>query len=193
MGHIYAEKRQGTLFGRERSITVYVNQEQRANDINARNEVLAWIAEELDVLSEKDDKWSEARLHKETKAIIGQWSNLVQATVKRRGEGTIEWKYLKRRIAGLERSYGKHLLLSTDESLSAREVVKTYFEKDFVEKVFRILKTAEDLEPVRHRLEHRVRAYMFVYVLAYRILSALRFLIANAVGEDKSSERIWVV
>ncbi len=72
-------------------------------------------------------------------------------------------------------------------SLPAREVVKTYFEKDFVEKVFRILKTAEDLEPVRHW----VRAYMFVYVLAYRILSALLFLVADAVGEDKSNERTW--
>lgn len=189
-GHIYAEKTQGTLFCRDREVIVYVNQKQRAREINNRNEALARIAEELDALSERGGEWSEAMLHKEIKAILGPWGDLVQATVKRKGNGPrINWKYRKRQIAALEKSYGKHLLLSTNESLSAGEVVKTYFEKDFVEKVFRTLKTTEDLEPVRHRLEHRVRAYMFVCVLAFRILSALRFQIGEAEGKDKSSER----
>jgi len=192
LGHIYAVKTKGNLFNRGRSVTVYVNQERRAKDINARNEALAGIVEELDALSERGGDWSEARLHKEIKAIVGPWDGLVQTTVKRKGSGPrIEWKYRKRQIAGLERSYGKHLLLSTDESLSAGEVVKTYFEKDFVEKVFRTLKTTEDLEPVRHRLEHRVRAYMFVCVLAYRILSGLRFRVGESLGDDKSCERTY--
>ena len=34
-----------------------------------------------------------------------------------------------------------------DELLSPDEVVKAYFEKDFVEKVFRTLKTSEEMEP----------------------------------------------
>ncbi|MEA2076023.1 MAG: hypothetical protein U9O85_09915 [Euryarchaeota archaeon] len=41
-----------------------------------------------------------------------------------------------------------------------------YLEKDFIEKVFRVLKTQEEVEPVRHRLEHRVCKGVFVRVHA---------------------------
>ncbi len=41
--------------------------------------------------------------------------------------------YKSQEIAAAERSHGKYLLFSTDESLSPDEVVKAYFEKDFVE------------------------------------------------------------
>ena len=72
---------------------------------------------------------------------------------------------------------GKWLLYATDSSLSASDVVTQYLEKDFVEKVFRCLKTEEEIAPVRHRLEHRVRAYMFVCMLAFRLLSVLQALL----------------
>jgi len=59
--------------------------------------------------------------------------------------------------------------------------------KDFFEKVFRTLKTSEEIEPVRHRLENRVRVYIFVCVLAYRLLAELQWRL------DKLFERkgIW--
>jgi transposase len=65
--------------------------------------------------------------------------------------------------------------------------VKAYFGKDFVEKVFRTLKTSEEMEPVRHRLERRVRVYIFVCVLAYRLLADLQWRL------QKLSERknVW--
>ncbi len=96
--------------------------------------------------------------------------------MRRKGDGPrIEWRYKSQEIATAERSHGEYLLHSTDESLSPDEVVKTYFGKDFVEKVFRTLKTSEEIEPVRHRLEQRVRVYIFVCVLAYRLLADLQW------------------
>jgi hypothetical protein len=61
------------------------------------------------------------------------------------------------------------------------------FGKDFVETVFRTLKTSEEMEPVRHRLENRARVYIFVCVLAYRLLAELQWRL------DKFSERkgVW--
>lgn len=44
----------------------------------------------------------------------------------------------------------------------------------------------EDLKPVRHRLESRVRAYFFVCTLAYRLLSALRWMIVSANSKNAS-------
>ena len=155
---------------------IYTNQERRTSKINAQNEVLAYIGEELSTLCEKGMKWSEASLRGAIDTVVGSWGTCVLARVKRKRNGPhIEWKYKSQEIAAAERSHGKYLLFSTDESLSPGEVVKAYFEKDFVEKVFRTLKTSEEIEPVRHRLERRVRVYIFVCVLAYRLLAYLEW------------------
>jgi transposase len=150
-GHIYAKRTTGKLFGEKRSVVVYANQERRTSKINDQNEVLAYIGEELNALSEK-----------------------------RKGTGSrIEFKFRKHPIALSERLHGKYMLFSSDESLPSAQVVKAYFEKDFVEKVFRTLKTTEEMEPVRHRLEQRVRVYIFVCVLAYRLLAYLQWRLEN--------------
>ncbi|MGI0131197.1 MAG: IS1634 family transposase, partial [Thermoplasmata archaeon] len=58
-----------------------------------------------------------------------------------------------------------------------------------VEKCFRTAKTFVELEPVRHRRERRVRAYLFVCMLALRLQSALRWrLVAGGVEEDAVAE-----
>ncbi len=76
-------------------------------------------------------------------------------------------------------------MICTDEQMSAAEVVEAYLGKDFVEKVFRTLKTTLELEPVRHRRERRVRAYLWVCELAYRLEVALRQgLIEGGVRKD---------
>jgi hypothetical protein len=191
-GHIYATRTEGRLFGRERSLVVYVNQERRTGRTSTQHDALMQIGKELDKLSEEGEEWSEARLHGEIDRIVGDWGGCVHTRVRRKGEGPrIEWRYKRREISNRERSYGKYLLLSSDDSLPASEVARAYFEKDFVEKVFRILKTGEDIEPVRHRLEPRVRAYMFVCVLAYRLLSALRSRIVASFGDERAWERTF--
>jgi hypothetical protein len=176
LGHIYAVKTSKPLFSRERSVVVYVNQDRRISKINSQNEALAEIGRELDVLGEKGKESSEAELHKEIKGIVGSWKGYVHTRVKRKGNGSrIEWKYKTQEIARAEHSAGKYILLSTDEALLDKDVVNTYFEKDIIEKVFRTFKTLEEIEPVRHRLEQRVKAYIFVCVLAYRLLADLQY------------------
>ena len=117
--------------------------------------------------------------------LYGIW---IRWGLKRKGNGQrIEWKYKSQEIAAVERSHVKYLLLSTDESLSFEEVVKAYFEKDFVEKVFRTLKNSEEIEPVRHRLERRVRVYIFVCVLAFRLLADLQWCL----NKLSDREKVW--
>jgi len=191
-GHIYAIKTHEQLYSRERSVVVYLNQDRHMKKMNVMNEALAKIGKKLDELGETGKKLSEAELHKRINKIIGSWEDCIHPRVKRKGNGPcIEWRYKKHNISRLERSYGKYILLSTDESLSAEEVVKAYFEKDFVEKVFRVLKTNEEIEPVRHRLEHRVRAYMFVCVLAYRLLSTLQFMFNKVKVKESTWEQAY--
>ena len=58
-----------------------------------------------------------------------------------------------------------------------------------LKKCFRTAKTFVELEPVRHRLERRVRAYLSVCMLALRLRSALhQHLIEGGVKEDEVAE-----
>ena len=83
----------------------------------------------------------------------------------------------------------ERLLLCTDPVLSAKQATNLYLEKDFIEKVFRTLKTSEEIVPVRHRLEWRVRAYLFVCVLAYRLLAMLQDRLRKLSDKDDTWER----
>ena len=191
-GHIYATKSDGPLYGKKRSLVVYLNQDRSIKKMNIMNEALADIGDELDILAEEGKNRSEAKLHKEIDKIVGSWKDCIQVKVKRKGNGPrIEWKYKKREIERKKNGNAKYMILSSDETLSSKEIITSYFEKDYIEKVFRIFKTEEEIEPVRHRLENRVRAYMFVNVLAYRLLSALRFKFIEAGETDNPWEQTY--
>ena len=64
--------------------------------------------------------------------------------------------------------------------------MKLYFERDYVEKVFRDLKTFEEIAPIRHRKESRVFGIIFVCTLALRLKIALRTMLTE-LKENKVS------
>lgn len=189
-GSIYAKKVRGNLYGRKRETVVYLNPKRQTTDADSRNQSLSEIGEELDALSERGADWSEKKLHAAIKQIVGKWGKYVQTRVSRKTEGPrVKWKYLDRTLDRASNSDGKYLLYATDESLAAKEVVTSYLDKDFIEKVFRTFKTDEKLEPARHRLETRVKGIIFVCVLAYRLLSALQYRLE--VSQQKDHDISW--
>ena len=188
-GHIYAIKTRNELYGQERSTIVYSNRERIVRDADARNEALAVIGSCLDDLSQTGKDWSEKKLHAQIKSIIGKWSSYVDVSVSRKKDHPrIDWSYKRQELRNAERFDGKWLILSTDDAIDAHSAVNLYLEKDFIEKVFRVLKTQEEVEPVRHRLEHRVKAYLFICMLAYRLLAVLQWRLKEASGRDGSWE-----
>jgi hypothetical protein len=188
-GPVYAQKVTGRIFSQDRNLAVYTNAERAMREREERNRELHRIGTGLTHLSTVGAKWDEATLHQEIKSIAGEWKPFVQVRVKRGEKGQrIDWKYLDRHLKTAARMDGKYLLLCTDKALTAREIVETYFNKDFAEKVFRTLKTDVDVEPVRHRLGQRVKAYLFVCMLAYRLIMALRWLLLESGVTEKTSE-----
>jgi transposase len=189
-GHLYAVKTRATVFGKERGLVVYVNPSKRVMKIDQLNEELSFIVEELDRLSDTGKNWSEKRLHKEIAKIVGDMKQYVITNVKRvASEKRIEWHYVRPELRRVSDTECKWVILATDGSLKAKDIVKRYVEKDFIEKVFRTMKGLEEIEPVRHRLEHRVRSYMFICVLAYRLLSMLQWKIQESAEKESSWER----
>jgi transposase len=189
-GGIHAVKVRAQLGDTEREVVVYTNSEKAVADRLERNEALSRIGEALTVLSTKGAKWSEAKLHGEIHEIVGDWGEFLHVRVKRGGTiPRVEWEYRDREVKRAAGRDGKYGLLCTDPRLSAGEVVREYLGKDFVEKCFRTAKTYVELEPVRHRRERRVRAYLFVCMLALRLQAALRWrLIEGGVEEDAVAE-----
>jgi hypothetical protein len=56
------------------------------------------------------------------------------------------------------------------ERMDAAEVVRGYKRLTAVERAFRSMKTVDlEIRPIHHRLEHRVRAHIFLCMLAYYV------------------------
>lgn len=73
------------------------------------------------------------------------------------------------------------------ESLSAVETVRAYKGLTVVEQAFRSLKTVDlQVRPIYHRLEERVRAHVFLCMLAYYVEWHLRQALAPLLFDDET-------
>lgn len=73
-----------------------------------------------------------------------------------------------------EKQFDGVSFLFTTTNLTPAEVIKTYFDKDVVEKCFQSLKGVVSLRPVRHWLYNRVEAHIFICYLSCLLLSILK-------------------
>lgn len=81
----------------------------------------------------------------------------------------------KERYNPEDAKYMGYSLIFHTTGLTKQEVIKTYFEKDIVEKAYRELKSTTSLHPIRkYRMEH-VRAHVKICYLAYAILSYIQY------------------
>ena len=188
--HIYATTVKARLYGKERRMVLYLNRERGVRDATSRHEALLQIEEELEHLMHEPWSGTEKDLREKVKKIVGEYGPYIQVSIPR-GEDPplVKWSFRDRKVQEIEKFDGQFVLYSTDESIPAREVVRTYLEKDHIEKVFSTMKSVGELEPVRHRLEQRVRAYMFVNVLAYRLQAALQHRLRDIRGLEKGWDR----
>jgi transposase len=75
---------------------------------------------------------------------------------------------------------GRFFLQTDDPHLAMADVVDAYYTLQKVEHAFREMKDFLRLRPVYHYREHRVRAHVFVCVLAYLLETALEAKLAEA-------------
>jgi transposase len=76
----------------------------------------------------------------------------------------------RERIRQEERLDGKYLITTSDDTLSAEDVVLGYRQLLEVEEAWRTLKTTLELRPIYHRLEKRIRAHMVLCWLALMLV-----------------------
>jgi transposase len=193
-GELYACKIQAKLFGQMRETVVYRNVTKATKSLIRRNKAIYVISQELTHLKSELHFNSQQNLKLAVKGILNGWKRFFIIEYPE-DEKIVDfsWSVNEKKIAEAKSMDGKFLLYSSDTTYSAMEVVKMYLEKDFIEKAFRTIKTDEDLKPIRHRLESRVKAIIFVCTLAYRLLSALRWMINSSKSKDVTlSESLFI-
>ena len=62
---------------------------------------------------------------------------------------------------------GKYILLTSDDELSKEEIATTFKRLTRIERSFRNLKSLNNLDPVFHSADRRIRAHVFVCILAH--------------------------
>jgi transposase len=77
------------------------------------------------------------------------------------------------------------------ETISAEKTVEAYKQLSVVERAFRCLKTVDlKIRPVYHYLEDRVRAHVFLCMLAYYVEWHMRQLLAPILFDDHDKEAV---
>jgi hypothetical protein len=88
------------------------------------------------------------------------------------------------REAALDGIYVLRTSVSEGE-LGAAEVVRSYKQLKEIERAFRTMKGPLELRPIHHRLEDRVRAHVFLCMLAYYLTWHLREAWAELIFKDE--------
>jgi len=96
-----------------------------------------------------------------------------------------------RKEESIKREYeldGKYVVRTSEarDKLSADDAVRSYKNLNSVEQLFRTLKGVETLvRPIRHREERRVRAHIFICMLAYYVEWHMRKALAPLLFDDE--------
>lgn len=103
-------------------------------------------------------------------------------------QGRFEFSEHPQALEAEKRIEGKYVIATTEKNLSVQEAVEKYKELMEVERGFRRLKDVLAMRPIYHRVEHRVRAHVFVAALALLVQRYLERRLQDA-GLELSAER----
>jgi hypothetical protein len=88
--------------------------------------------------------------------------------------GTIRWRPNEENRSWENLIDGKPILETTNRSISPQEVVLHYKELQDIERSLRTLRSSLDIRPVYHFVDRRVRAHVFICVMALQIQRLMR-------------------
>ncbi len=92
----------------------------------------------------------------------------------------MSWSHHKDKLRIALARDGAYLLLSDKTDWSAEDLWRTYIQLTRAEDAFRAMKSNLLLRPMWHQTSDRIKAHVFVCVLAYALWKALAHLLGNA-------------
>ena len=147
---------------------ICINPERAKEDKEKRELIMRELEGELIALKEKVDTGK----MKKQKTVVASSEKILNKKHGKRyfnyevDKEKFEFYRKKESIEYEEKIDGKFMIKTTEKTLSLKEIVLGYKDLMNIEKMFRDLKDFIEVAPVYHRLNRRVRAHIFVCVLA---------------------------
>jgi len=131
---------------------------------------------------------SAARIGAKVGAVVNRWK-MAKHFVLKMEEGRFEWQRNQPGIDAEAAIDGLYIIRTGEavETLSSKDAVRQYKNLGRVEEVFRTMKSTDILvRPIRHRLEDRVRAHVFLCMLAYYVIWHMKQALAPILYQDET-------
>jgi hypothetical protein len=166
-----------------------LNEERAVTSEKRRQEKITALSATLNrVLSGKKKENLELRLEKVFEGYNRRYRRFFQW--KRQGSHICGYQLDQKALEKEKKSDGVFMLTTSRDDLSPETVIKEYKRLQEVESLFDDLKHFVDIHPVRHWLEHRVRAHVFLCILA---LLLKRILEIDCLGHSAVTEPLETV
>ncbi len=145
-----------------RRYVIIRNPEEALRDQKKREDILKEVEHRLEELKQLDGEPHEKkacalRSHK----VFGRYIRQTK---------TGKLRLNKAKISAEAKLDGKYLVSTSDDGLSAEDVVAGYKQLAVIERVFRDLKHLICIRPVNHRLEDRIRAHVLLCWLSMLLI-----------------------
>ena len=147
------------------------------------NESITKIQEKLAMLKEglKVRNKNKEKLKKSIDNIIKSYKKLFKIDIKEsnNGNNTFTFELDQKEIEKINNKFGKYVIISNVPFLKSKEIIQTYIDKWKVESAFKYIKSQIKLRPIFHFSENRVKAHVFICILAYLIRSIIEYKLRN--------------
>lgn len=177
------------------------NPVRAAKDRETRDSLLECTKEELEKISNYKQSTTVAVLGSRIGKVLEKYntSKYITWEVKADKEEKsfnhqVIWKINQDAVEKSQRLDGCYIITSDvpSDSMTAKEIVESYKKLILVEKAFRNLKTVQlEIRPIYHKKDDRIRAHVFLCMLAYYVQWHLQQRLAPLVEEDAGKNRQW--
>ena len=174
---IYAEETIRPHNGKKKKYIIFLSKEKQKDDKERRERILKEKTKELSKLKERVGK---GRIKNRDSIVmkIGEVTKEVRKYfVIKHDKNKLDFDFsLNELVLAKEKKLdGKYVVCCTDVDMFAREILLAYRDKDKAEKAFRCIKCFIKVRPIRHWKENRVKAHIFLCVLAYLLKKVLEY------------------
>lgn len=170
------------------------NPQSARRDGDTRAALLKRTGAELDCVAQSKRKGNAEKIGARVGRLLAK-TKMGKFVVWSVTDGGLEWHFDEEKIAAEKCLDGCYIICGNvpAERMSKRELVASYKSLALVEDAFRNLKTVQlEIRPVYHKTDDRIRAHVFLCVLAYYLQWHMNQRLAPLFAEDGSHEaRQW--
>lgn len=153
------------------------------SDIKIDKRKLTWSDKRLEKLISEliSSELSNRDIRAQINECLGDLRKYYRVTIqKAKPHSTFEFTINETLLEEAKHYDGYYALISSNTNHIMSEIISLYDDKDGVEKAFFTIKHPIKINPIRHWNPQRVKAHVFVCVIAYLLYSVIKFKLRSA-------------